>query len=432
MRIQTSFQTERASADEVSVSLPASVTFHGPTRSEAAGTATGTDRLNLSLHFRPFETEGWRIGARRPQSDHAFTLLHLLGVLVVLTILLLTLMPPQVRQIDREARQRESQALGVLSTGLRNFILDSRQVPAGSTVFSDIAAKVGWSLSTTLTNARGNGRVYLVDPAFRLGTNTAATLPYVQTVFGATNVGGLRLMLVSSINSDLPSVISGSAGTNAARVFELLWTSADNLTPFGWSWGGNFEDIVVQRLSLVPMLAQVNLENRSSDIGRFSVDSVDDSTNSVPMPGTFFSSLYFVRTILGLHTSAGTKQAVQLLQDVSMTTNRAPYFLKPTFIYEDGSWRGRYWKGTEAQRHKGEDLQAAYDLFMSGPPNVYGLNTNQVNQATVTLSMYWFMSNYCRWNDREFRYADKAAVQAAQAVMAGQLSAYCDKKATAP
>ena len=112
MRIQTSFQTERASADEVSVSLPASVTFHGPTRSEAAGTATGTDRLNLSLHFRPFETEGWRIGARRPQSDHAFTLLHLLGVLVVLTILLLTLMPPQVRQIDREARQRESQALG--------------------------------------------------------------------------------------------------------------------------------------------------------------------------------------------------------------------------------------------------------------------------------------------------------------------------------
>jgi type II secretory pathway pseudopilin PulG len=396
----------------------------------------GSSQVSLQASFRPFETEGWRVGPRRPHNEAAFTLLHLLGVMLILAMLLLILLPPEVRQLDLAARKREAQALGVLSTGLRNFILDQRRIPARGTVFSDIADKVGMALPMVLTNGRGNGRVYLVDPSLRLGTNTAASLPYVQGTYGVTNVAGLRLLLVSSLGSTLPSIITtNNPGTNAARVFELLWSSADNVTPLGWTWGGDFRDIVVERLSLAPLFAQVIFRNQSADTGRFSVDldlSLANPTNHVPLPASYFSSLYFVRTLLGLHNSTGAVQAVQVLQEVSLTTNRAPFFLCPTFVFEDGSWRGRYWKGTEAQRHKGEDLQAAYDLFMSGPANVYGLNSNLVNQQSVTMSMYLFMSNYVRWSDREFRWADKAAVQTAQAAMTSQVGAYCNPKATVP
>jgi len=401
------------------------------------------------LYFRPFVTEGWRCGRSPNMADesssdpaprpwrttpaHAgqagFTLLHLLGVLLIITILLLTLMPPRIRQIDLEARQREAAALSVLATGLRNHILDHRRVPAASTVFSDMAAKLGWSLPMVTTNARGNPRVFVVDPGLQLGAISATTLPYVQGQFGVTNVAGLRLLLVSSLNSELPEVIT-APGTNDARAFELLWNSSDNLMPFGWSWGGNFEDIVVQRLSLVPMFAQVVLHNASTDTGRFSIDSLATPTNHVALPASYYSSLYFVRTLLGLHSSTGTVQAVQILQDISFTTNGPPYFLSPTFVYEKSQWRGRYYSGTEAQRHKGEDLQAAYDLFMSGPANVYGINPNTVNQQTVTLGMYMFMSNYVYWDSRDFKSTVKPQVQAAQSIMASQLGAYCNKKAT--
>jgi hypothetical protein len=303
-------------------------------------------------------------------------------------------------------------------------------VPAATTVFTNIAAKIGWEIGTTRTNARGNPRVYLVDPGLQLGATTAATLPFTQGVYGITNVAGLRLMLLSSLGDALPSVIT-NPGTNAAAMFQMIWNTADNTAPLGWNHGGNWADINVQRLSLVPMLSQVNLLNASPQMGRFSVDN----TNApVVLPTNTFTSLYFVRTMLGLHHHANSTdnptglQVAQILQDVTSLTNGLPYFLSPTFVYESGQWRGRFYKGTQAQKHNGEDLQWAYDIFMSGPANVY--HAGSVNQSSVTMSMYLYMSNYVVWANSGFNSTKRPAVVSAQGVMSSQLGTYCDKKAT--
>lgn len=357
-------------------------------------------------------------------STRGSTLLALIGVMAVMAILALALVPTGVRQIDLQARLKEAEALKVMIAGLRHHILDSRSVPSATTVFTNIANAVGWEIGMARTNARGGPRVYLVDPAFQMNTNTAARLPFTQGIYGISNVAGLRLMLISSLGSSLPAVIT-NPGTNAGAMFQMIWNGMDNTAPLGWSWGGNWEDINVQRLSLVPLLAQVNLQNSSAQVGRFSVDTV--ATN-VALPTNNFTTLYFVRTRLGLHHSGGALQAVQVMQDVTSLTNGPPYFLSPMFVYEDGQWRGIYYKGTGAQKHTGEDLQWAYDIFMSGPANVY--QVGGVTQSTLTTKMYLFMSNYVVWAESGFSSSKKSAVQSAQSAMASELGTYCNKKAS--
>ncbi|MBE7501348.1 MAG: hypothetical protein HS113_13785 [Verrucomicrobiales bacterium] len=122
-------------------------------------------------------------------------------------------------------------------------------------------------------------------------------------------------------------------------------------------------------------------------------------------------------------------QAQQVLQDVVSVTNGPPHYLCPTFVYEDGQWRGEYYKGTSAQKHSGEDLQWAYELFLSGPANVYKVGS--VTQRSLTEKMYLFMSNYVVWAEGGFQSGQKAAVTAAQAAMESELGTYCNKKASA-
>ncbi len=380
-------------------------------------------------------------GSRRREAAGA--LVWVMAMLATLAILAAALLPNQIRLLSEADRDREAQALQRLREGLREYILSTRSVPAAGTVFTNLANTLGWEIGMTRTNHRGNPRLYLVDPNFRLGTTTATNLPFVQGVYGITNTSNLRLALVSSVGEPLPPILT-NPGTNAARVFSMLWHAPEGAEPPGWVWGGNWADIRVARLDLEPLLTRVRLVNGTDEVtrggcrhqnqstpimGRFSVDNL---ANSVALPSTNFSALYFVRTVLGLHShvSPYPLQTRQVLQDVPLATNGPPYLLMPTFVYEDGVWRGRFYQGTSAQKHNGDDLQWAYEIFMSGPANVYMVGS--VTQTTLTTRMWEYMSNYVRWTELGFSSSFKSSVlQPAQQRMASELSTYCNKKASA-
>lgn len=372
--------------------------------------------------------------------ERAYSLIQIIGLLAVLAILAAALVPALMQDIEEKVRRQEAEALSIISGGLRQWIINQRQIPAPGTALSNVAAQVGWPASQVLTNVRGQPRRMLVDPGLQVGTNSAATLPYVQGIYGATNLSqaNLRLMLVSSLGEPLPTMLE-NPGTNAATVFDMVWNATDGLAPAGWTWGGRWEDIVVQRLSLLPLFTRLTLVNAATYMGRFSIDN----TNShVALPSTNFSSFYLVGTVLGLHgdqpKQSGRLQAVQVLQDVGMITNGAPYYLTPIFYYDEGVcqyeenaiWRGRLFAGYSGSKHNGEDLQAAYELFMSGPANVYH-TVGSVTQSSLTYKTWLFMSNYVRWTELGFDNSFKNNVlQPSQQAMAAEVSAYCDKKAT--
>ena len=368
-------------------------------------------------------------GGGTPQRETAGALVWVMAMLATISILAAALMPNQIRSLSAADRQREAEALQRLKEGLREYILNSNSVPAASTVFTNVAETLGWEIGMTRTNHRGNPRLYLVDPNFRIGATTASTLPFVQDTWGFTNISNLRLLFISSVGQPLPAIIT-NPGTYAAQVFSMLWHAPEGAEPAGWTWGGDWADIRIARLSLDPMITRIRLLS-GYPLGYFSVNS----TNNIQQLYTNdFSALYFVRSQLRLYshyTQDGTHvlQVFQVLQDVPLATNGPPYLLMPTFVYEDGVWRGRFYKGTDAQKHDGEDLQWAYEIFMSGPANVY--HVGSVTQTSLTTRMWEYMSNYVRWTELGFSSSFKNSVLApSQQAMASELSTYCNKKAS--
>lgn len=360
-----------------------------------------------------------------PRRLRAFSLLEITGVLGVLTILASLALPSLLQQLGELARRQESERLSQIGQGLREYILRTRQVPATTTLASNVAKVLGWPVRWVQETAAGQPRVFFYDPQLQIGTTTASTLPYVQTTSGAAAVSGARFLIVSTLGAPLPGVV-GNPGNDAVRVFNLLWDAPDGTQPPGWTWGGEWRHILVRRVNLQPLFTRVVLNNNHSRFGRYSVDN----TNApVALTTNSFTAFFLGRTQLGLHgDGTGPLQSVQVVPSAEAAGRDPTYAWYPSYVYERGIWRGRLFMEPPVPRRSGNDLQAAYEIFMSGPPNVYKVGS--VTQSSVTWAMYNFMSYYVVWANNGFRAEDKVNVTLWQSSMAAQVSTYCNKKAT--
>jgi len=360
----------------------------------------------------------------RSSNRRAFTLLELMGTLVVITFLLLALVPALFREGERLARSAETKTLRAIADGLLDYVQTARRVPGTNTVVADVARQLGWLPQAVSTTARGQARAFLVDPAFRVGSPAAAP-PFVQGTNGSVLPVRPRMMVVSTLSMPLPTNITVGAASST-NLFEQLWSSAEGVSPDGWAGGGNWEDYLIQRINLEALFIPLVLNNNSATMGRYSVDGTN---THVALPSNPFGAYFLVGTALGLHDSAGGLQARLIIQDTPQVTNSAPSFISQSYVFEKGVWRGKIFMTTDGQKHNGVDLQSAYEIFMSGPANVYKVGS--VTQSTVTQKMYDFMSNYVVWANAGFPGGGKAAVTASQQAMASQVSTYCNKKASA-
>lgn len=357
----------------------------------------------------------------------AFSLVEITVVLAALSLLTMLVAPGLMQQLAEAERRQEIATLSQIAQGLREHVLSNRRIPAAATLPADVAGTLGWTVERVQQTRSGQNRAFLYDPALRIGTTTAATLPYVQTASGADTLSGTRLVIVSTAGAPLPAVIY-DPGTNAATVFNLLWSAPDNRTaPAGWTWGGEWRDILIQRVNLQPLFTRVVLNNQYYRFGRYSVDN----TNApVALTNSSFAAWFLGRTVLGLHGhDTGPLQSVQVVPSPDGANRDPAYSWFPSYVYEQGVWRGRLFMSTPLPRRSGNDLQAAYEIFMSGPPNVYKVGS--VTQASVTWAMYNFMSNYVVWANSGFSSTTKVNLSLWQSSMAAQVTTYCNKKATA-
>lgn len=359
--------------------------------------------------------------------------------MVVIVILSLAIVPALMRQADMTARDLETGTLKLIVSGLESSIVKNHAIPSVNTMPQDIALQLGWLTSDVTSNSRGRPRYFLVDPNLRLGPTTNSTLPYVQTNTGSIQPISSRLMVVTTLGRDLPSALISPT----AAQFEQIWNSSDRTSPAGWTNGGYWEDIVIERMNLGLLFVQVILNNNPTTpawtnmLGRFSVDYTN---NHIFLPTVPFTTFLLKGSALGLHSSAGALQVLQVLTDTPQTNNTAyyKYYQFPSFVYDYGVWRGKMFLGPNTTLTRcGADLQAAYEVFMSGAPNVY--KYSGVTQETVTWSMYLFMSNYVNWASSVSPSTPLPAsgtlwntLVASQSEMDAEINAYYNKMAQAP
>jgi type II secretory pathway pseudopilin PulG len=314
-------------------------------------------------------------------SQRAFTLIELLGVLMVMALLSFALAPLLVKEMDRLARQQEATALLTLATGLEKHISRNGQIPDQTGWAAAVAAVIGQPNATVTLNGRDNPRVFLIDPLFGVGTNASVKPPFTQTQYGSALPVSPRLLIVSSLATALPSsLVSGVASSTNA--FNELWNLADKAVPASWTWGGTGEDLLVQRVHLQALFFPVVLNDFSLQPGRF---SVNDSTNTV-LPTKPFTTYLLAGSVLGLHGSDGTVQAREVVT-------------RPmSFAHEAGVWRGRLLLGMAGHQLSGVDLQSAMDLFLSAPGNPNAKPTsNPTTPVIVHAAMQTYLSNYLAW-----------------------------------
>ncbi len=344
----------------------------------------------------------------KSRAARGFSLIEIIGVLAVIMIMAAAIAPALLKQLDKAAQDTEGAALQQIANGLQSYVQDHRRIPGPATFFQDIGGELGWLASDVSTNARRNPRYYLVDPALRLGTNTA--LPYVQTMAGSPNPTNARVMVVTSLGGPLPTAISTPSLT--ATDFANLWNSTDGSTPAGWTYGGSFADIKIQRINLTPLFVWLTLNSNPQPGGRYTVDSTDGSDN-VALPANPFTAAFLRGSVLWLHDLNGNLQTKQVLD------------IDSSFFYESGVWRGKFFMATDSQRRGGADLQAAYEIFMAAPPNPnakFG-----VTQAMVTGDMINYMSNYIFWATNGFDSGKKGGLDNAQTAMGNDTKNYVYK-----
>ena len=331
----------------------------------------------------------------------------MIGVLAVLAILAAVLVPKLIQRIDIAVADQETANLERLAAGLKNHILRNKNIPDQNTWAAVTAAELGLPVSGVLTNARGNPRVYAIDPAFRIGT-TNGTLPYTQTNTGSVMAPvSPRLVILSSLNAGIPIPIS--SGVIDAAGFSNIWNTADGAVPADWTglWPNNSRYLKMQRLNLASLFYNLALNNNDLTTNRlFSIDIGSGATTSIPSGGGGFGGWFLEGTVVYLYDGTNvTPQVAQVLRRSA------------AFTFERGFWRGQIFQGLQGNS---DNLYDVTTWFLAAPLNA-NAQPGATPQALVD-AMVGFMTNFVNWGNAGFpkfpHDPTLEAVQAAQAILA--------------
>jgi len=257
-----------------------------------------------------------------------YTLIELICALAIMVILAAMLVPVAVSQIEIAAVNAETTSLATLNSGLVFGVQHNFQIPCATNWAPVLAQWLGLPATGITTNARGYQRIYVYDTN---GFGSLA-LPYTQTIGLASLPANPRLMLVSSISTNLPD----ASGPLSTAEFNAIWNTAPGNIPYTWTtnWHGKGADLLIQRINLMPLFDQVILSAVDTNIfGNFVVMSGTNSTTPIYVLTNSPSTNFYIQgTVIGLYDTNNPPTQNLESQYVVHACN--------SWVFEDQAWRG--------------------------------------------------------------------------------------------
>lgn len=248
--------------------------------------------MTFILKSQPRRTEHRRPGSRSRRSG--FTLLELIGVMVVIAILAAAVLPSTIDLIQVQRSVNEGAELPKIAEALKRGILREQGFPDdqnAATVATDgNAANAAFWWNLAARHGGGSANTVRYPLGARPGSDNTRKLYFAepawagQGFFEVTGDGAgwlsdpqdpkkLRLLLVSTSSSDLP--LPDSLSTTQFDAFWDDWAignDGDPATPatgawanYGLSaaaWSGRAPELNVQRIDLRDWVSTVVIENR--------------------------------------------------------------------------------------------------------------------------------------------------------------------------
>jgi len=373
----------------------------------------------------------WKmLGGSRGFADRltarAFTMLEMIGVMAVLLILALALSPILIKQIDRMAGDKEYGQLKAFADAFRQGVVKTKTIPNETGWDSMIATNLGVQIDQVRVNERSVPRVFLIDPAFQVGSTTGLHPPFAQDLNGSGNPPvSPRLMMVSSISVYLPvSLVSGLGLSSGPYAFNNIWDSSEGTVPAGWTWTGKGDDLKIQRLNLSDLFYSLYLNNQ--DVLNSASYAIDGAPVPTLSPGAVGGAVFLDSTVVSLY---GTNGAVQFLEAL----HQSRYFVF------DETWRGGGFVGPTIHHPDGVDLQLAANIFLNNcrdNPNCTTFSPPPSVRQQVINAMIAYMSDYVLWRDSysPTNYSSSStwltALDGAQTTLAGGSKGAAGKGAT--
>jgi hypothetical protein len=294
--------------------------------------------------------------------------------------------------MDRIAGNKETAILQSYAETLQRSIQRNRYIPGPGDWAQVIAAEAGVDVGIVAANDRRYSRVLLVDPSLQVGTNGGG-LPFRQTISGSvvTNITGqvvppvsLRLMILSTMGTPFPAVITNTSMTMTYSAFNAIWDTPERAVPTGlpWSsWQGHGDDLKIQRINLTPLFVRLMLNNYASPgPGQYSIDRL--ATNTVPAGSVGVNAFFIKDTVLGLYTHTGTMDSQQILARDC------------TYVYDLGAWRSSIFQPPPVTPPVMEYLA---ELFTKCPWNMNASGSPATTQYSVLDAMEAYMNAYIDW-----------------------------------
>lgn len=324
----------------------------------------------------------------RTRPAAAFTLLETVGVLAILAILAAVVAENVLTRMRNANRAAEGMSLTTLTGTLRTSIIQSKSLPAAANWAQAVASYLSLPINQVTATASGNPRLFLSDPNFQVGTNSALGLPYTQTQAGSLRPVSSRIVIVSSVGTALPPLANNTSS------FSNIWNTLPNGVPAGWPsfWANNGPDLRIVRLDLGTLFHRVILQNL--DLYNPAPYSIETTNTLTAVPTGGRQEMWFIHsTVINFHFNDNTLEA------------REPIVADVSYTYENGHW-GRYvlygpMSGTSSLSLSATWFGQMANSFLAAPappgsPNLYS------DQQWVIDNMYSFLYDFGQWSLANF------------------------------